>query len=270
MELNNLKDSLYGGIVVHHDIKNLYIHSDEWDLDIMTEYWMLSPYDNNNWLTFSPVSVHCTVQWIKKLGIEGGTVPKRVTTFNYLKRPYKAIRLSRDNNEHKMNAVATIDAYRRFPQVLVREHGKNYVYILHWVDNVARYSNALCPSSSILAPADMYESVTFCASIQNIGRIPYDSVSTWYVIGSNYDYGDALSYELRTTNISLPDPPLLDTFWQGAKNYILKPAASALVGFLTGDPAGAAVTGATHIAHQLVANLTTPKETSKATEAKRN
>lgn len=100
----------------------------------------------------------------------------------------------------------------------------------------------------------MYESLTFCANINNVS-IPYSDVTSWDIIGSNYEYGDSILSQTRVTPIQWPDPPLLDTLWQGAKNYILKPAASALAGFLTGGPAGAAVAGATHIAHQMVTDL---------------
>lgn len=76
MVLDTLKTSLYGGILVHHDIENLFSNISEWDLDIMADYWLLSPYSNVNWLTFSPVPSHCTQQWIEKMGLMGGAIPK--------------------------------------------------------------------------------------------------------------------------------------------------------------------------------------------------
>lgn len=64
----------------------------------------------------------------------------------------------------------------------------------------------------------------------------------------NYDYSDEALFATRLTPIQWPDSPLLETLWQDTKNYILKPAASALAGFLTEGPAGTAIAGATHIA----------------------
>lgn len=266
MVLNELKSVMYADIVVHHNIQNLFTGVAEWDTDIIFEYWLVSPYDDPDWMTFSPVPFHCTQQWIDKLGLEGGTVPKGVTTFRYRNLPYMAMKLSRDHNEHKLNAVATIDMYRRFPQVLFREPGDNYRPLLHWIDNVAGYSNVACSQTNVLAPSDMYESMTFCASINNIG-IPYSDPTEWYVIGSNYEYGDPSLSKINVTPIQWPDPPLLDTLWEGAKNYILKPAASALAGFLTGGPTGAAIAGASHIAQQLVTDLSKPETKDKNTEA---
>lgn len=266
MALDNLKTSMYAGLVIHHNVENIFNNIDEWDLDIMSEYWLLSAYDDINWMTYSPVPFHCTWQWIEKMGLTGGVAPKGVTTFRYNSVPYMAMRISRDHNEHKLNMVATIDAYRRFPQVLVREPDTNYVPLLHWLDNVAGYSNASCTNSNILAPTDMYESLTFCASVNNIG-IPYSDRTDWYVIGSNYEYSDPELAVCKVTPINWPDPPLLDTLWQGAKNYILKPAASALAGFLTGGPTGAAIAGASHIAQQLVTDLSSPETATKASEA---
>jgi len=161
MVLDTIKTSMYGGILVHHDIENIYSNISEWDLDIMAEYWLLSPYSDINWMTFSLVPSHCTKQWMDKMGLEGEAIPKGITTFNYNKSTYMALKLSRANNEHKMNAMATIDAYRRYPQALVREPGEGYVAILHWVDNVAGYSNSACMNNRVLAPLEMFESLTF-------------------------------------------------------------------------------------------------------------
>lgn len=231
MVLDTLKSSMYGGLLVHHNVENLFANISEWDLDIMSEYWLLSPYTDINWMTFSPVPAHCTQQWIDKLGLTGGVVPKGVTTFRYKTLPYMAMKISRDHAEHKLNLVTTIDVYRRFPQILAREQGEGYERVLHWVDNVAGYSNAAPAQNRVLAPTDMYESLTFCAGINNI-EIPYSDPTEWYVLGSNYEYNDPTLAALKVTPIQWPDPPILETLWQGAKNYILKPAASALAGFL--------------------------------------
>lgn len=72
-----------------------------------------------------------------------------------------ALKLERDNGEDKINAVGTIDAYRRYLQVLLREPEENYNYLLHWIDNVAGYSNAISGTNKMLVPLDMYESMTF-------------------------------------------------------------------------------------------------------------
>lgn len=45
---------------------------------------MLSPYDNYNWMTFSPVPLHCTLQWVEKMGMASIKIPKETTTFNYI------------------------------------------------------------------------------------------------------------------------------------------------------------------------------------------
>lgn len=267
--LNTLKDTMYGGILVHHNIQNFYQNIDEWDLDIMVDYWLMDPYVNPDWMTFSPVPAHCTIQWINKMGLSGGVTLKGVTTFRYNRMSYMAMKLQKDNQETKMLATTTIDAYRRYPQIILREPDENYRYILHWVDNVAGYSNLASSNLSILPPTDMYESLTFCAGIQNLG-VPYSDVNDWYILYSNYEYGDPVLAEIKVTPIQWPDPPLIDTLWQGAKNYILKPAASALAGFLTGGPTGAAIAGASHIAQQVITDLTgTPVSKTSPTIAKK-
>lgn len=229
--IETLKDAIYSKILVHHDIENMYSNISEWDLDI-SDYWLMNPYSNVDWMIFSPVPSHCTQQWIEKMGLSGGVAPKG-TSFIYKNLLVFAIQLLRDSNEHKMNAVATIDMYRQYPQIFVREPGKGYTAVLHWVDNVAGYSNAAFMENMILE-TDMYESLTFCASINNIG-ISCNEPSQWHITGSNYQYNDPVLSKYSVTSINWPNPPLLDTLWQGAKNYILKPAASALADFLSED-----------------------------------
>lgn len=124
----------------------------------------------------------------------------------------------------------------------------------------------MSPMYTTYAAFDMYESMTATLPESPIGT-PYIDKTTWYVNNSNYEYNDEAWSQTKVTPIQWPDPPLLETLWTGAKNYILKPAASALAGFLTGGPAGAAVAGATHIAHQLVTDLAPEKQAPKATEA---
>lgn len=74
-------------------------------------------------------------------------------------------------------------------------------------------------------------------------------------------------YQLKAGPVQWPDPPVLKTLWRVQKNYILKPAMSTLAGFLIEGPAGAAVAGATHVAHQIVTDLANSDQEPKARAA---
>lgn len=265
--ISGLKSALYGGIVVHHNMEELYNNIPEWDLDILSEYWGISAYGDVNWMTFSPVPFHATWQWVCKLQLEtGAKMPEGVTSFRYQNNTYECIRLTRDSNEHKMNSVCAIDVYRRCPSIIVREPDNTYQPVLQWIDNVHRYSSVRLPQMAVLLNRDMYESMTFCCPVSNIG-IPYADVNTWYVYGSNYIYKDPVLSGTKVSPIQWPDPPTIENMWNTAKNYILKPAASALVGFLTGGPAGAAISAGGAIAKQTVQDLLAPKQKISEKEA---
>ncbi|BAU58961.1 capsid protein [Camponotus nipponicus virus] len=265
--VSQMKSAFFSDLIVHHDVENLFGNIPEWDMDIAEDYWLLSPYGNVQWMTYSPVPFHCTWQWIEKLDLSSmGTAPRNPTHFRYLGANYTALKIQSAALEHKLNSVSTIDLYRRNVTILVRETDDTYKPLLHWVDNVSYYSSRLLRQNSTVRQPEMYESLTACLAETNLG-IDYSDGNTWYVLDSLYNMGDPKWERTRVSPIQWPDPPLLDTLWQGAKNYILKPAASALAGFLTGGPAGAAVAGATHIAHQLVTDLSTEKTGTKAREA---
>ncbi|BAR72204.1 capsid protein [Camponotus yamaokai virus] len=257
--MGGLKTALYGGLINHVNIEQYFGHIPEWDLDIMSEYYGVSAYNNINWMTFSPVPFHATWQWVCKLQLEtGAPMPKGITTFKYNSKNYDCIKLTKECNEHKMNSVCAIDVYRRCPTVVAREPDANYVPILQWIDNVSRYSSVLLPEMSALVSREMYESMTFCAPIDNIG-LAYSDKTTWYVYGSNYNSGDPIITGTKVSQILWPDPPTIDAMWNTAKNYILKPAASALVGFITGGPAGAAVSAGSTVVNQAINDLLSPK-----------
>lgn len=267
--ISSLKSALYGGLVIHRNMEELYAAIPEWDLDILSEYWGVAAYDDINWMTFSPVPFHATWQWMCKLQLESGQkMPSGVTNFRYNNNTYECLKLQRDSNEHKMNMACSIDVYRRCPAIIAREPDSTYVPVLQWVDNVHRYSSVMLPQMSVLLSNDMYESMTFCAPVENIG-IPYSDNTTWYVYGSNYIYNDPILSGTKTSPIQWPDPPTIESMWNTAKNFILKPAASALVGFLTGGPAGAAVAGGTTLGKEIVEKMLTPKSRIADQEAQK-
>ncbi|CAL1678278.1 unnamed protein product [Lasius platythorax] len=98
--LSDLKEALFSGPMVHHDVEDVFSNFNEWDLDIMADYWMLDPYGSIQWLTYSPVPMHCSLQWISKLELQSASsTPKGVTTFNYRRTTHMAIKLTKENGE---------------------------------------------------------------------------------------------------------------------------------------------------------------------------
>ncbi|KAK1137400.1 hypothetical protein K0M31_001911 [Melipona bicolor] len=119
----------------------------------------------------------------------------------------------------------------RRKRMLVREPGSEFKYVMQWVNQVSYYSNIMFAEFPVKSFCDMYESMTTCVNVQvyPIMYLPMCSTIEW------------------------PDPPLIDTLWTRAKNYLLK---SALTSFLTGGVSGALIAGSAAVANQLVRSVT--------------
>lgn len=251
--LGDLKDELYQGLVVNHCIKNVVAGWGEWDQDVIADYYGVNPFDNVNWMTFSPVPYVQTLQWVEKMGMTTGNVNHHVATFRYLGHAGDALQVTLDAGRHKMTMIGTIDVYRQFPQLAVKEAEDGFKYVKHWFDQSSYYSCALSDKNT-LHDRGFYTSLTACPQINTLG-LSYTQSSLWYVLGSSYVNQDPTYYDTSVSPIRYPDPPLLETLWNGAKNYILKPAASALSGLFTEGPVGALVAGVGHVAQQLATDL---------------
>lgn len=82
-----------------------------------------------------------------------------------------------------------------------------------------------------------------------------------YVLYSRMEAGNHDMTATRVTDIQYPDPISLESIISAAKNYLLYPALSAVLGFMSGGPTGAVVAGASHVISQAVKDLV-PREHS--------
>ncbi|KAI4485711.1 hypothetical protein M0802_012572 [Mischocyttarus mexicanus] len=241
------------GVVVHHDIRDIADSWPKWDEDLLSEYFGINPYDNIDWLTSSPVPYQQTLQWIMKMGITKGVANHRLATFRHLGEEHNALEIKPDQMCHKMCASSTIDIYRYFPQLVCRETDELYRYVRHWFDNVSYYSSALV-NKTTTHDTSYYASFTPCLQNSTIG-LSYNSPALWYSINSKYVSFDEEYFLTRVSSINWPDPPLIDTIWNGAKNYLFKPAVSALGGLPQGGPLGTIAASVGQIASQLATDV---------------
>lgn len=98
-DIAKLKNALWGGIICQRDMQDLYTRMPEWDLDVLSDYWGVRPYNNLDWLTFSPVPFHATWQWISKLNLSTNAKSLHgVTSFDFNNKYYPAIRITTQTN----------------------------------------------------------------------------------------------------------------------------------------------------------------------------
>lgn len=102
-----------------------------WDVDTVSDYWLMDPINNIDWYTFAPVPAYCTVQWLKKFSICGGQYPRGVIPFMYRNQNISVMRITLELYEHKLSMVTTLDPANHFPRVLVQDPGEACVPLLH-------------------------------------------------------------------------------------------------------------------------------------------
>ncbi|CAG4957164.1 unnamed protein product [Parnassius apollo] len=71
-----------------------------------------------------------------------------------------------------------------------------------------------------------------------------------YILFSRMDSSNSDMTAIKVTDIQYPDPISLDSIISAAKNYLVNPVLSAVLGFITGGPTGAVVAGASHVISQ--------------------
>lgn len=265
--IQGLKNIFFWEMIAHHNMQDVFSGVNEWDVDIISEYYTLEPYNDINWLSFSPVPFNATFQWMNKMegDLKSGDLSPGLVYFRYHGNDKFGTNILVTGGIHKIQSTATIDVYRHFPQIVAKEPDAPYVYIKHWIDCYSALSNQGA-MAHIMPAWDMYSSQTLCPLVNDTG-VPYIDPTKWIVVGSAYEYNDESVYGVRISPIAWPDPPVLDTLWSGAKNYILKPVTSALAGFLTGGSTGAAIAAGTQLAHQIITDTASKDQESKARTA---
>lgn len=145
--------------MIHHPMRDLFDSWGEWDTDCISNYYSVVPYDNDRWLTFSPVPFHCTVQWCSKLGISAEQPLKREDLFRHGGDVHFGVLHGQKYRMSKMRAVGTIDVERYCPRVAVCEPGERMAMVDHWFDCVSAYTNL---ASGTMEPVNwgLFESMT--------------------------------------------------------------------------------------------------------------
>nr|UHK03293.1 MAG: hypothetical protein FNCTV2_gp1 [Hangzhou totivirus 11] len=232
-----------------------------WDEDAIVEYYGLDPFDNDNWLSYSPVPYHLFTQWVDKMKHNYGTAPTTLSTFRHHRVNHQGLRLDSRSGEFRAHVVGTTDAERYFPTVVFRQVDENMTHMYAWVDNWS-YVSVESSGSRTLTNKSYLESQTFVLSTVCNG-ISFTGDVEMFVINSSFSRITTEYQGVRVSPILYPDPPTMQSIINGAKNYLLYPALSALAGYATGGPVGAVVAGGSTLAKNLAENLLAP-DTAKS------
>lgn len=259
-----LLDTYTQGIVRYTSIPDIANSWEDWDEDAIVEYYGLDPFNNDNWLSYSPVPYHLLVQWINKMDHHYGTAPPTICTFRHNFVNHQGLRLDDKSGEYRAHTVCTIDADRYFPLVVFRQVDALNHHMLAWIDNWS-YISVESSGGRTVTNKTYLESQTFVLTPVCAG-LSFTADTELYVINSAYT-GITPEYRaVRASSILYPDPPSMQTIIDGAKNYLLYPALSALAGYATGGPAGAVVAGGSTLAKNLAEGFLAPSTAQGVTK----
>lgn len=254
--MERLLDVYTTSIVRYINISQLVNMWGEWDENTIIEYYGIDPFDNDDWMSYSPIPFHLSIQWIQKMAYNYGTAPTELSLFRHMNTSHMGLLITGTTGEFKSRMVCTIDFERYRPLVVFRQEDQGFKHLAAWIDNWSYISNSAAKTGYALDPSFL-ESQTFVLSPIN-NALSYTPILPMYVLNSGFSNISSTYKDTNVSSIQYPDPLDLHSILQGAKNYLLYPALSALTGYLAGGPAGAVVAGATTLAKNISDKISNP------------
>lgn len=241
------------GLCGYVDIKMMIAPWFAWDEECTAEYYGMDLLNDANWLSYHPVPAVLTTQWSRKLELAETQVAKSCV-FRYDGSHRRGLLITHENSYSKLEAIGTIDFDRYAPVVVYPDNNNEILRPMGmWVDcdpyitNHMTGAHAAQPNTVMMSATPALTSQSLSTEVIEPRRL--------YVLYSRLDTSSPEMTAIKVTDIQLPDPLSLDSIIRAAKNYLLYPALSAVMGFISGGPTGAVVAGASHLVSQAVKDL---------------
>lgn len=255
--MRRIKDTLFTNMVRHIQVEDEVTSWNNWDADQIRQFYGIDPFDDENWGTHSPIPVHFAIQWAEKLKLYKETsVPSTVIT-RLGTDNIRVIPMKPDIGFGKLDISATIDFERSRP-VTIRANNAGTRYHGMWVDNYSHLTLKQSRAHAATERSFVASSVPLHSPV-NI-NLPYVDDDNLYVYGSVMESADASRNAIRTTSISWPDPPSWQDVLHVAKNYVVEPAAAALMGAVQGGIPGAVLGGGAALTGNAIKDIMAAKE----------
>lgn len=248
--ISRLIKGVFQGFVNYTNISELIINWHEWDEDTIMEYYGIDPFNNSRWMSHSAVPYHAAVQWIQKMKSSVGEMPKNNSYFRHRGNNHMAIQINPATGEYRMHVACTIDADRYFPVVVFRDEEATYSHMPAWVDQFA-YISCVSSDSGYVLNCSYLESQSLVLTPLTNG-LEYTPVQNMFVVNSDYLNAPEQFGTTKVSEIQYPDPISLSDIISGAKNYVLDPILSAIMGFVRGGPVGAVMAGGSTLAQKII------------------
>lgn len=234
----------------------------QWDENVIFEYFGLDPFQDINWLSYSPLPHHYIQQWSTKINFATGEAPREQTYLRHNDRNHMCLMFDVKTLQFRSLSSATIDADRYFPVVLIREPDSAVQHLTAWVDQWSYITNTSSGCQNKLDRSFLASNELVISLVDN--GLDYAPIINGYVIGSNYTHSTEAIKTLTLFDLVWPDPIDQKTIIHAAKNYLAYPALAAIGSFITGGPVAAAVAGGSALAKAAIEDLAEKPKTTPA------
>lgn len=250
MNMSKLIRGTFQGFVNFIGIKDLIEMWHEWDEDTIQEYYGVDPFDNSNWMSYSAIPYHATMQWIKKMKSNVGEAFRNTEYFRHMGHNHMGLKVTDKSGEYRTSALCTIDADRYMPMLVFKEEDATFVHMTAWVDQFS-YITCISSNSMNVLNCSYLESQTFVLP-PLLNGLQYTPLQPMYIVRSDFLNMTEEFKTIKATDILYPDPISLDQIISGAKRFLVDPVLAALLGFVRGGPVGALIGGGSKLAERII------------------
>lgn len=233
----------------------------------LSKYFGLPVFEDPNWFSHHPLPFYFTIQWLQKHKSVEGTAPANVVNWYHDKLSRMGLLIDESTRDYRPMITGTPNVQAYCPIITAETIQEPHLaHIDIWVDEFAYISNMSAKNTSTCKPR-LLASQSFVLSPVDSG-LAYTPGLKIYVYNSAYENFSPERRDAIFSPLMYPDPPTLKEIVEGAKHWLLYPGLSALAGFVTGGPAGAAIAGGSHLAKNVIDKITSdPDQRQQISEA---
>nr|UHR49804.1 MAG: hypothetical protein [Sanya orius sauteri totivirus 2] len=237
------------------------------DPALISRYFGLPVFDDPNWLSYHPLPFYYAIQWLQKHKSIEGTAPAHVVNWYHDRLSRMGLLIDETTRDYRPMITGSPNIQTYCPIITAETiQEPELKHMDMWIDEFSFISNISAKNTSTGKPR-LLTSQFFVLSPVDSG-LAYTPGLKIYVYNSAYENFSPERRDAVFSPLMYPDPPTLKEIVEGAKHWLLYPGLSALAGFVTGGPAGAAIAGGSHLAKNVLDKIVSdPDQKQQISEA---
>jgi len=235
-----------------------------WDEDVIYEYYGMDPFNNREWLSYTPYPHYYIQQWAKKLQTTVGEDKCKLAMVPVNGEYKLMVPMDHTTLQYRSLWACTTDTSAYFPMVMYQEQASAASPLSAWVDQWSFVTNTGA-RHYIDTPRNKLSSNELVITLKDNTQANAPNICAW-VLRTSYVHNDDKFRGMFVSDLVWPDPISMEQIIEASKNYLLYPGISALLGYVSGGPVGAAVAGGTHLANNVIKAALPEEKKEKALE----